>query len=212
MAAPHEYFDIASSDSDGSGGDVAFTEGRRFFLDAAPEDSDGSGGLEVVPRPGFALAESSPSSSDEPLEVPPMLPPDDAPLEIAEGNCTDVGFVLCPHDPKASDTSSWNPGLNCGDFVGRVGRKSLSAQSQVLICNVLANIHLLTKTMAKACLHSIRPEWQAASSKQSFSARLSGYLLGLPAITVQKIWLAAKASGWNPELWTRNIMFFSPRK
>lgn len=208
---PGVLLDVAASDSDdGSSGRVPLTDGRRFFRDTATSDNDGSAGLQVVCQPGFAIAmaaESSPSSSDEPLEFPPMLPPEDAPaLEIKEGNCSDKELVV-DADLKAFDASSWKPGLNCGTFVGRVGGQSLSAQSQVLICNVLTNIDLLTKSMAKACLHAIRPEWTMASSKQSFSARLSGYLLGLPAITVRKIWSAVKASGWNPELWLQ-ITFF----
>eukprot|EP00435_Cladocopium_sp_Y103_P049041 s43_g14.t1 len=179
---------------------MASTEEGRLLLGAA-SDSDGSSPLKIVCKPRFTLdvADSSSPSSDEPLEVPPILPPDDAALEIAVENCSDDDDLMMHAQLAATDSSTWKPGLDCGTFVGRVGAQSLSAQSQVLICNVLCNTLWLSRSMVKACLHAIRPQGEEVASKQSFATRLAGYMLGLPAITVRKIWSAVKSSGWSPE-------------
>ena len=178
---------------------MASTDERCSFLGAA-SDSDGSSPVKIVLKPCFTLdvADSSSPSSDEPLEVPLIVPPDDAALEIAVENCSDDDLMMHAQ-LAATDSSTWKPGLDCGTFVGRVGAQSLSAQSQVLICNVLCNTLWLSRSMAKACLQAIRPQGEEVASKQSFATRLAGYMLGLPAITVRKIWSAVKISGWSPE-------------
>ncbi|CAK9071481.1 unnamed protein product [Durusdinium trenchii] len=187
---------------------MASAEGRRFFQDSDSE-SDGSSAVKILRKPCFTLdvADSSSPSSDEPLEVPPVVLPDnDVALEIPVENCSDDELFMGVR-PTATGSSTWKPGLDCGTFVGRVGAQSLSAQSQVLICNVLCNIDWLSRSMVKACLQAIRPQWQASLSKQSFATQLAGYMLGLPAITVQKTWSAVKLSGWSPEPWANHDSF-----
>lgn len=179
------------------------TDAMNFFLQSSSSCSEGDddGPLKIVKKACLqvSLADSSSESEPEPLEVPDTRlrkhPIDDAPLEmhIPEREA----IVPFPHANASG--SSWKPGLNCGEFVGRVGKQSLSAQSQVLICNTLANLEWLPRVLQKACLQALRPTWLEESSKQSFSARLAGYILGLPAITVQTVRRAVKRSGWLPD-------------
>ena len=95
------------------------------------------------------------------------------------------------------DNSIWKVGMNCGVYVGRLGQSCLQAQSQVLICNAVANAKALPQELMKGVLERFQPD--AGKGRQSLAIRFAASLLAMSAATVEKVWSLVQKANWRPE-------------
>lgn len=124
------------------------------------------------------------------FELPPLDgdSPEAKPIQVLRIDDADLS------EPAAS--SSWKPGQDVGGFVARRWRPLVS-QAQVLVCNLVINLHKLPKDMLQRMLQHLQ------ASKRTVKSRVmavAGSLLRLPSATVMNCYRRLKLNQWKPSL------------
>jgi hypothetical protein len=96
------------------------------------------------------------------------------------------------------DPSIWLVGVNCGKFIGRLKEACVQAQSQVLICNVVANAKAMPQEMLKSAMRKLRPAYLSETVRQSLPIRFASHMLGMSVATVESVWTFMRNSSWQP--------------
>ena len=160
------------------------SDGERDLLASDGEGDRMSGASEVLRSEDEGSVAHSASSQE-------IIPDDGDPIVEEEPS-------LIPDDEATgmqgtTDALTWIPGVNTGRHIGRGA--PVGVQAEVLITNVIHNLQKLGKSALRS-MQSILSV--ALHKKRSMAFRISSYLLGLPALTLEQVYRRVRDSVWQP--------------